>query len=139
MPITVETARKFAAKSAIVRAERKRELLQAEKTLKAIVYQPSFAPRLASHDEYVSQTLTRVRTQLEKVYELFRDETDPAKLDRLASAQARLAEQERQLAGRPLPGSLKPSSKPNRSRASQFSQPVEPDEPDSSGPAGGNL
>jgi hypothetical protein len=36
-------------------------------------------------------------------------EDDPQRLDRLASAQMRLAEQERILAGRPLPGSRKPA------------------------------
>ncbi len=35
-------------------------------------------------------------------------ETDPQKLDRLASAQTRLAEQERIMSGRPLPGSRRP-------------------------------
>src|SRR5215471_2814104 len=36
-------------------------------------------------------------------------ETDPSKLDRLASAQAKVAEQGRILAGRPFPRSRKPS------------------------------
>lgn len=38
------------------------------------------------------------------------EETDPQKLDRIASAQAKLAEQERILDGRPLPGSRRPGS-----------------------------
>ncbi len=41
------------------------------------------------------------------------------KLDKLASAQARLAEQERLLAGRPLPGSRRPErERPKRQWAS---------------------
>ena len=39
---------------------------------------------------------------------LFENEDNPQKLDRLASAQHRLSEQERILSGRPLPGSQRP-------------------------------
>jgi hypothetical protein len=44
-------------------------------------------------------------------------EEDPAKIDRLASAQARLAEQERLLAGRPLPGSRRPAAEVKNRRS----------------------
>lgn len=72
---------------------------------------------------YEGKTLLRVRIQLDRLYEAFMSEVgkrdiDAAKLDRIAAAQSRLAEQERQLAGRPLPGSLKPTS-PKSKRASQ--------------------
>ena len=65
-------------------------------------------------ETYEGKTLMRVRLQLDKVFQAFMEESDKsnpdaAKLDRLASAQARLGEQERQLAGRPMPGSLKPT------------------------------
>jgi hypothetical protein len=43
-----------------------------------------------------------------KLDKMIADEEDPQKLDRLASAQARLSEQERILDGRPLPGSRRP-------------------------------
>lgn len=58
--------------------------------------------------DYVSQRLARVRLQLARLDDLLDSETDPQKIDRLASAIARLAEQERQLANRPLPGSRRP-------------------------------
>lgn len=65
---------------------------------------------------HVSKTLTRVRKQVSRLFELIEGEIDPQKLDRLASALSRLAELERQLSGRPLPGSLRPrQEKPRRS------------------------
>jgi hypothetical protein len=67
------------------------------------------APELPELDEdYADHRLARVRAQLDRVDQMMMKEADPQKLDRLASAQARLAEQERILDGRPLPGSLKP-------------------------------
>ena len=57
---------------------------------------------------YAQNRLARVRKQLDRLDELMQQETDPARLDRLASAQFRLSEQERILANRPLPGSRKP-------------------------------
>ena len=44
------------------------------------------------------------------------EEDDPGKLDRLASAQARLSEQERILRGEPLPGSRRPAPERKSSR-----------------------
>jgi hypothetical protein len=73
-------------------------------------------------DSYVAANLARVRKQLDKVAEMLLREDDPAKIDRLASAQSRLAEQERQLAGRPLPGSLRPNNKPERNRPDALPQ-----------------
>jgi len=48
------------------------------------------------------------------------------KLDRLASAQARLSEQERLLAGRPMPGSFRPKKppEPRRHNAMMLDQPA---------------
>jgi len=60
------------------------------------------------HDTYSRQTLLRVRKQVKSVLGMLEAETDPQKIDRLASALARLSEIERQLANRPLPGSWKP-------------------------------
>ena len=58
-------------------------------------------------DPYVATKLSRVRCQLARLHDMLDDETDPQKLDRLASAIARLSELERQLANRPLPGSIR--------------------------------
>lgn len=74
-------------------------------------------------DPYLQARLIRVRKQLNKIDGLIESEEDPSKLDRLASAQARLSEQERQLSGRPLPGTLKPQS-PKRAK-SQDAQPLD--------------
>lgn len=113
---TAETAAKAARLSVIARkanqTDREREEL-AEK-------QRELAAEKAGVS-YTDKTLARVRLQLDKVYDAFLVEArkrrpDAAKLDKLASAQARLYEQERQLANRPLPGSLKPVvEKPKRS------------------------
>jgi hypothetical protein len=65
-------------------------------------------------DPYINARLSRVREQLDRIDVMMTKETDPQKLDRLASAQAKLAEQERQLAGRPLPGSLRPTGPAKR-------------------------
>lgn len=59
---------------------------------------------------YVNERVKRVRKQLEKLETWMIEEVDAQKLDRVASAYARLSEVERQLSGRPMPGSLKPSS-----------------------------
>ena len=64
-------------------------------------------------DDYVARRLARVRAQLDTLDDLIAAEMasgkpDAQRLDRYASAQARLATQEQQLAGRPLPGSRRP-------------------------------
>jgi hypothetical protein len=72
--------------------------------------------------EFESKLLARVRSQLELLNallltELSKSRPDAQAIDRLAAAQSRLTEQERIGAGRPMPGSLKPSqAKPARSR-----------------------
>lgn len=64
---------------------------------------------------YAKEVLTRTRKQVRATLDMLAIETDPQKLDRLASALARLNEIERQLANRPLPGSWKPQApKPAR-------------------------
>jgi hypothetical protein len=73
--------------------------------------------------EYVLKRLERVRAQLSKIDTMLEEEVDPAKLDRLAACQARLAEQERLLAGRPLPGSNRPA-KPGRRQPIADIQPI---------------
>jgi hypothetical protein len=63
----------------------------------------------AGTDPYVTERLARVRRQLDRLDGLMAAEKDPQRIDRLASAQYRLAEQERILSGRPLPGSRRPA------------------------------
>lgn len=71
---------------------------------------------LSKHKTFEGRALARTRLQLDEVFKAFMAECakanpDAAKLDRLAAAQSRLAEQERVLDGRPMPGSLRPSAK----------------------------
>lgn len=101
--ITTETARIMAAKSVQARKD------AANRKEAAPVQTP--VPTEQQAGDYLQDRLSRVRLQLDKIDKMMMTETDPQKLDRLASAQARLAEQERLLSGRPLPGSLKPSSR----------------------------
>jgi hypothetical protein len=72
--------------------------------------------------DFVTERLPRVRKQLERLDHLMKQETDPAKLDRLAAALYRLSEQERIMSGRPLPGSYKPES--NRDLSQSLFRPI---------------
>lgn len=103
---TKENAAILGAKGGINSGIAKREAAQEQVEIVAETSQIS---------DYEVKTLVRVRLQLDMIFEQFIKEKDPSKLDRLASAQARLSEQERQLAGRPLPGSLRPTSKSSKS------------------------
>lgn len=116
--ITSENARELQQKAAVARrlkAEERRLVRVA-----AIV--------AAQAEGYVNQTLVRVRLQLDSLYSAFMKEVgkqspDAAKLDRIASAQSRLAEQERQLSGRPMPGSLRPTADKPRRQPAQLPEP----------------
>lgn len=79
-------------------------------------------------EDYTEQRLTRTRKQIDMLSDALEEEDDPQRIDRLASAIARLSEIERQLANRPLPGSLKPSSKPSRGQSypTLDPRPIEP-------------
>ena len=88
-------------------------------------FEPAILPLAAPLpmvDDYTKLRLTCVRQQLGQVdkailLESSKDHPDGQRLNWLASAQERLAEQERQLAGRPLPGSFRPRE--DRSARSQ--------------------
>ena len=96
--ITSSNAREMAARSQ--EARRQRRLAEAERL--------AAAQEQAGLPDYVAKRLARVRVQLDRIDGMMMTEMDPQKLDRLASAQARLSEQERILDGRPMPGSFKP-------------------------------
>jgi hypothetical protein len=110
---TAATARENAAKSHVIR---KANYAVAKQALKGQPHaaQPvtAVAAQTTAADDFSSLRLVRVREELTRLDKLLKAETDPVKLDKLASALSRLAEQERQLAGRPLPGSLRPASRP---------------------------
>lgn len=111
--ITTANARDFAAKSH-ASARLRKQLREAAEIASPPDLQPFPLPTVspakpAPVDEYVIKRLIRVRKQLDRIDRMIMAELDPQKIDRLASAQIRLSEQERLLAGRPLPGSRKPS------------------------------
>lgn len=111
---TSANAREMAAKGHAARRERIEQLRKAAE------------PDRNADESYKAQRLARVRKQLDRIDSLMEKEIDPQKLDRLASAQARLSEQERILAGRPLPGSHRPSRNPKSQTPAQSSfQPTE--------------
>ena len=109
---TAATARQAALKSVEVQrqkrsAEAQRRLLPASAPLQA--------PAPPAVDDYTRLRLVCVRSQLGLVdaailKEAGKDYPDGQRLNWLAAAQERLAEQERVLAGRPMPGSLRPTA-----------------------------
>jgi hypothetical protein len=105
---TSANAKEMAARgnAAKARAKRQRE----ENIAKA-----NAIATLPPDEIYKNRRLVRVRKQLERLDDMMERERDPQKLDRLASAQARLSVQEFALAGRPMPGSRRPArEKPAR-------------------------
>jgi hypothetical protein len=101
-------SRKLKAQQA---AQQKSELHQLVSTLAAAI------PETATNkDPFVTRRLMRVREQLEKLDALASGVKDTKRLKELADATTRLSEQERILAGRPLPGSRRPRE--NRARVS---------------------
>ncbi len=77
---------------------------------------------LLPEDKHQKLTLSRVRRQLERCFEMMAREGDPGKIDRLASAIARLNELDRQLSNRSLPPTLKANA-PAAKRAKSSPQP----------------
>ena len=113
--ITPETARAMAALSA---ESRRLNPLKAVppgfKLVPANYGEPT--EHVPTSDDYPAIVLARVRGQLDLVakqitLELLKDKPDSRRLRDLTDAQTRLSEQERILAGRPLPGSHRPSTK----------------------------
>jgi hypothetical protein len=117
--ITAANAKAMAAKSHFARRQRRSAWADAGES--------SVAPpeNAQNCDSYAERRLSRVRMQLDRVDEMVMKEKDPQKLDRLASAQARLSEQERVLAGRPLPGAFRPVPQRAKRSDSACAQPIE--------------
>jgi hypothetical protein len=110
---TAQTARIAAAKSV---ASRKAA------AQRPFIPDPPATPPLPTVDQYASQILARTRLQLDLVAkgildELSRPKPDSRRLRDLSDAQRHLAEQERILAGRPLPGSRRPREDRNPATA----------------------
>jgi hypothetical protein len=87
---------------------------------------PHATPPATAPDQFNARALARVRAQMERVLDatdalLARKDAqgqpvapDPKALDQYASALSRLREVARQLAGEPLPGSLRPEPRKTR-------------------------
>lgn len=105
---TPETAADMAKRSWESRRLAEAERLKAEQEAAA---NPQPAPETL---DFAKQRLIRVRTQLDRLDAMAAEELDTKRLKELADATSRLQEQERQLAGRPLPGTLKPSQAKQR-------------------------
>ena len=114
---TVETARLAGLASVASKAAAKKAAIERANAAPSPVEIP-----FPTEDSFANRRLERVRAQLDLIDLAIENEAklrqpDGQRLNWLASAQERLAEQERQLAGRPLPGSLRPRE--DRSARSQ--------------------
>lgn len=139
---------RFTAETAVIAAKTshgpnsKRWLPRPART--EITFIAETAPKPAEDDPFVIRTIARVRKQINKIElrlseVLEAEELDASGVDRLCSAISRLADLERTLSGRPLPGSRKPAPDRQDKRRSAPAMPEsEPDTPQqvvSCGPA----
>ena len=137
MLFTPETARHFAAigvakRAAMAAQQPDGNRIYRAKNPKLPSLPPANPPPV---NAYVFARRARVRKQLNLVdraieREAGKDEPDGQRLNWLASAQERLAEQERQLDNRPAPGTLRPpSQRITRGNAGPLASPEIPDQP----------
>jgi predicted metal-dependent hydrolase len=103
------TARLAAAKSLDIR---RKKAAQA-KILAALAAQHALTVKLPAPVEpdavFVSKQINQLREHIDRLHTLISKARDAQTIDKLSSAIAKLAEQERILAGRPLPGSHRSS------------------------------
>lgn len=74
----------------------------------ALLNPPPIQPATVPLDPFTEKQRDIIRARMERLTDKLDTEEDPSKLDRLAAAWSKLAEQERILDGRPLPGSRRP-------------------------------
>lgn len=128
--ITKENAKLMAALSAASR--RKNPLKAVPPGYKLVpVVEPEIIPHVPATDDYPDLVLARTRTQLDLIGRALSSELEQAKPDSrrlrdLTDAQGRLGEQERILAGRPLPGSRKPPAAPKQRSVASDPTPATP-------------
>lgn len=111
-----QTARAARAKQAEIH---KRNAAISSGLLEITPRQPTVQPT----DAYVQSRLTRIRAHIETTDEALAKAKEPIDRERLARALAALQDQERILAGRPLPGSHRPVAVRGRG-GSSFAEPV---------------
>lgn len=118
--ITAENAVELANRANEVRRLKRQRLSQ------PIAFQSAIL-----QDRYTIRRLMRVRRQIELLSDMLEQAKDIADpliraqvMDRHTSGLSRLAEQERQLANRPLPGSWKPQAPRQARRQEQWPEPT---------------
>ena len=104
----------FNSLNARMMAQRSHESRRLRKLAKNSPPAPPLVNSSEAADSYVTRRILRVRGQLDRLGDMLDHEKDPGRIDKLCSAIARLGEQERQLANRPLPGSRRPPKDLNR-------------------------
>ena len=123
MAITVENAKELSIKANKVRWDQWRE----DKANGIIVAR--IAPVGVSEplpiNPFVNSTLLAVRERIEEILDEMKGA--PPGCEKLANALGKLAEIERQLSGRPMPGSLKPQAA-RQPKASTFNPPAPADD-----------
>lgn len=121
--ITGSARTQFTRENARAMALRAQEVLKAKKAKRlALLNAPEPEPLPA--DKYVEQRIARTRAQIEKLDTRLATCRDPKAIKFLADAIAKLAELERVLSGRPLPGQLRPSG-PKPRKSGNLVQPLE--------------
>lgn len=95
MPFTSETARQATRKGHVTRR------LNKARALLLPANQQQLEP-------FIRDRLVSVREQLNKLDAMMAGTTDPKVAEKISAAQARLAIQEREMAGRPTPGQFRP-------------------------------
>jgi hypothetical protein len=103
-PFNPVTARLAAAKS----LESRRKKAAQAKIMAAIAAQAAMPAIVEPDAVFVSKQINQLREHISRLHTLIGKARDAQTIDKLASAIAKLAEQERILAGRPLPGSHRP-------------------------------
>jgi len=115
---TKETAAAMARKSHAPGSARFKPFILPPSQLPQPIPQPASTPATsppAPPQDFISTRLSRVRAQLDRLDQLLSIATDTKAIKELADATKRLQDQERELSGRPLPGSRRPAPEPSPS------------------------
>lgn len=110
---TSENAARFGRMGADARRRKQEQIVAAAQAEEQ--RQSDLARDLLPADDYLRERLLYVRRQLKRLDEMLLVENDAQKLSWLATTTAKLAEQERVICGRPMPGQYRPTSPRRRS------------------------
>ncbi len=124
MPATIpfinqDNARELASKSHVARRNNQ---------LAASLPAPDLQEVKQIADDYTARRIAVTRKQIRQMDSQLESCVEPRDFKAICDALARLHEIERQLSGRPLPGTLKPSQPKRTSASLNYSQPVPLDE-----------